>query len=121
MQIFLCLVTPAFVLLTGLRQLLMPPPEPMAWLGYRSTLAMTNIATWKVAQRIWGIAMLEAGAAGTLAGITCFKLLDGSTAYLASMLANALLASLTVPLTERKLSSIFDGKGRRKAGEEGTR
>ena len=121
MQIFLCLVTPAFVVLTGLRQMFMPPPEPTAWLGYRSTLAMKNIATWKDAQRIWGMAMLYAGIAGNLAGTTCYFMLEGSTAYLASMLISALLASLTVPLTERKLSSTFDGEGKRKGSGEVSR
>ena len=121
MQIFLCLVTPAFVLVTGLRQLFMPPPEPTAWLGYRSTLAMKNIATWKYAQRIWGRAMLGAGVAGTLAGIVCCNMLGGSTAYLVSMLASAFFASLTVPYTEIKLSSTFDGEGKRKGSGEGSR
>ncbi|MBP7111220.1 MAG: SdpI family protein [Firmicutes bacterium] len=114
MQFFLCFVMPAFVLITGLRQLFLPPPEPTAWSGYRSTLAMKNIATWKAAQRVWGVAMLEAGIAGNLAGIACYKILEGSTAYLASMLISTLFASLTVPFTERKLSSTFDKEGKRK-------
>ena len=114
MQIFLCFVMPAFVLLTGLRQVSMPPPVPTSWSGYRSTLAMKNVATWKYAQRIWGIAMLEAGIAGNLAGIACYNMLEGSTAYLASMLISTLFASLTVPFAERKLSSTFDSEGKRK-------
>lgn len=121
MQLFLCLVTPAFMLFTAIRQLFFPPAEPSVWLGYRSTLAMANVATWKEAQRIWGLAMLKAGATGALAGIACYYLLEGSVAYLASMLLNALFASMTVLWTERTLSRMFDSKGIRKRHEEDLR
>jgi hypothetical protein len=114
MQLFLCLVTPIFVLGAAFRQILRPGKSPTSSFGYRSTLAMMNVATWAEAQKISGYSLLISGIAGLLSSIGCYLLLEGSAAYAWSMGISAGFAVLTVPTTERRLSALFDEKGKKK-------
>lgn len=120
MQLFLCVITPAFVLLTGLRQLLCVPGSPNPYRGYRSSMALKNQAVWSLAQAVWGRWMTLAGAAGLMISLALYFLVEGRPAIVGSAAFSALFAAATVAITERTITSHFDKQGnrRRKEGEE---
>jgi len=117
MRVLLCLITAAWVLVTGMMRLISPPREPHFGRGYRSTLAMRNQATWQAAQRESAVALIAAGTVGLILSWLMIKLVDGDMAIAASSGISAALAALTVAWTEKRLSLAFDTKGkRRRAG-----
>jgi uncharacterized membrane protein len=114
MTLFLNVITAVAVLLTAAKQLLFPGKGPTSRFGYRSTLALMNVATWIESQRISGRAMVVAGFVGLIASVACYRLIPGRTNYVISMVLSAVFAAMCVPYTEYKLSRIFDEKGKRK-------
>ena len=114
MPLFLCIITPAFVLGIAALRILSPLKRPSARFGYRSTLSMMNPATWAEAQRISGRAMAAAGIAGLVSSLILYSLVQGKASYMWSMIINSAFAALTVPYTEMRLGAIFDEKGKRR-------
>lgn len=114
MPLFLCLITPSFVLGMAAWRTFAPLKQPSARFGYRSTLSMMNPATWAEAQRVSGKAMAAAGLTGLAFSLLFYFLVQGKAAYMWSMIISSALAALTVPYTEMRLGAIFDEKGKRK-------
>ena len=114
MRLFLCLVTPASVLMTGIARLIRPAREPHFGRGYRSTLAMRNQATWQAAQRESAAGLVAAGAIGLGLSWAICSMMEADLAIAASLAASAGLAALTVAWTEKRLTSAFDAEGNRK-------
>lgn len=114
MRAFLCLITAASVLATGMMRLIRPPREPQFGRGYRSTLAMRNQATWKAAQRESAIALIAAGSFGLAISWLFCALIEGDLAVAISLGASSVLAALTVVWTEKRLGAAFDAEGKRR-------
>ena len=96
MPLFLCIITPAFVLGIAALRLLAPSKLPSWRFGYRSTLSMMNPATWAEAQRISGMAMGAAGLAGLATSLALYFLVQGKSSYLWSIIVSSAFAALTV-------------------------
>ena len=103
--IFCVLCVPIIQLIGGWCMRYHTPKKINSWIGYRTTNAMKNADTWKLANQYCGKLWLMIGTVSAIIGFSClfFSKKIAAILILGTISVQTLVLLLTIPFVEAKL------------------